>query len=219
MYGKRVRVLAAAALAGALGSGAVAACSDGGGGTGPGPGPTTGSVVAQVSAAGGSGVSGAAVGISGGAAQSTGSDGRARFDNLQPGSYTLTLQQLPAGFSMGGETAGKAANVTAGGTATVSWSVQGGAGGNTRTVEASGASFSPSSVTIPVGGTVNFQYVSGGPHTVTPENPTGNWTERTFTSTSDNFSVTFNTAGTYRYRCVPHSSSFSSGMVGVIVVQ
>lgn len=216
MIGKRVRLLAAAVVAGALGSGAVAACSGGDGGTNPGP--TSGSVTAQVNA-GGSAVSGASVGISGGAAQSTGSNGQARFDNLQPGSYTVTLQQLPAGFSMGTETAGKTATVTAGANSTVTWTVQGGAGGTTRTVEATGASFSPSSVTIPVGGTVNFQYVSGGPHTVTPENPTGNWTERTFTSTADNFSVTFNTAGTYRYRCVPHSASFSSGMVGVIVVQ
>lgn len=216
MTGKRVRMAVAAAAAAALGSGA-AACSGGGGGTDPGP--TTGSVVAQV-AAGGSAVQGATVAISGGAAQTTASNGQARFDGLQPGSYTLTLQQLPTGFSIGGETAAKSATVAAGGTATVSWAVQGGGGGGGQArVQLQGASFSPATVTIPAGGSVRFEYVSGGPHTVTPENPSGSWTERDMTSTSDNFTVTFASAGTYRYRCVPHSSNFTTGMVGVVVVQ
>lgn len=219
MSGRRVRMIMAAAAAAALGAGAAAACSGGGGGTGPGPGPTTGAAVAQVSA-GGSGVQGATVAISGGGAQSTGSNGQTRFDGLQPGAYTLTLQQLPAGFTMGGETAAKGAAVTAGGTATVSWAVQGGGGGGAQaTVQLEGTAFSPATVTIAAGGSVTFEYVSGGPHTVTPENPAGSWSERNMTSTSDNFTVTFATPGTYRYRCVPHSSSFSAGMVGVVVVQ
>ncbi|HEV2148341.1 MAG TPA: plastocyanin/azurin family copper-binding protein [Longimicrobiaceae bacterium] len=213
MNGKRVRVLLAVAAA-VLGSGAAAACSGGGGGTDPGP--TTGSVVAQVSAAG-AGVPGAAVAISGGAARTTGSNGQARFDNLQAGGYTLTLQQLPQGFAMGGETAGKTTSVTAGGTATVSWTVQGSAGGP-AVVRAQGTSFSPETVTIPAGGTVRFEWVSGS-HTVTPENPSGSWVEHTLASDADSFSVTFATPGTYRFRCRPHSSSFTGGMVGVVTVQ
>jgi plastocyanin len=215
MYGKRVRVLLSAAAAAALGSGAAAACSGGGGGTGPGP--TTGSVVAQVSASG-SGVQGATVVVSGGGAQATGANGQARFDGLQPGSHTFTLQQLPQGFSLGGETAGKSASVTAGGTASVTWTVQAAAGG-AATVRAQGTSFSPSTVTITAGGTVRFEYGSGQGHTVTPENPSGSWVEHSLAAPADDFSVTFPTPGTYRFRCRPHSSSFTTGMVGVIVVQ
>jgi plastocyanin len=218
MNATRVRVFLAAATAAALGSGLVAACSGGdGGGTGPGPGPTTGSVVAQVGA-GGAGVQGAQLSITGGGTAATGSNGQARFDNLQPGAYTVTLSQLPAGFGMGTETAGKAATVTAGGTANVSWSVQS-APAATATVTTSAASFSPSTVTIPAGGTVRFEYGSGVAHTVTPENPAGSWVERNLASASDNFSVTFTTPGTYRYRCRPHSTNFTTGMVGVITVQ
>ena len=216
MSATRVRVLLAAAASAALGSGLVAACSGGGGG-GTGPGPTTGSLVGQVSA-GGSSVQGAQLAITGGATAATGSNGQARFDNLQPGTYTVTLSQLPTGFAMGTETAGKSASVTAGSTATVSWSVQTAGGGQTAVVSTSAASFSPSTVTIPAGGTVRFEYGSGVAHTVTPETPSGSWVERDLGSSSDNFSVTFTTPGTYRYRCRPHSTSFTSGMVGVITV-
>ena len=218
MSATRVRAFLAAATAAALGSGMVAACSGGdGGGTGPGPGPTTGSVVAQVGA-GGAGVQGAQLSITGGGTAATGSSGQARFDNLQPGAYTVTLSRLPAGFGMGTETAGKAATVAAGGTANVSWSVQA-APAVAATVSTSAASFSPGTVTIPAGGTVRFEYGSGAGHTVTPENPAGSWVERDLASASDNFSVTFSTPGTYRFRCRPHSTSFTSGMVGVITVQ
>ena len=218
MRATRVRVLLLAAASAALGSGLVSACSGGGDDGGTGPGPTTGSVVAQVGA-GGASVPGAQLAITGGASAATGSNGQARFDNLQPGAYTVTLSQLPTGFAMGGETAAKSASVTAGGTATVSWSVQTVGGGQTAVVQTSAAAFSPSAVTIPVGGTVRFEYVSGVGHTVTPENPAGSWVERDLGSAGDNFSVTFATPGTYRFRCRPHSSSFTSGMVGVITVQ
>lgn len=220
MSTSRVRVFLLAAAAAGLGSGLAAACSGGGGdgGTGPGPGPTTGSVVAQVGA-GATTVQGAQVAISGGATAATGSNGQVRFDNLQPGAYTVTLSQLPAGFGMGSETAAKSATVTSGGTATVSWSVQTVGGGATATVSTSAASFSPATVTIPVGGTVRFEYGGGVGHTVTPETPSGSWVEHDLGSAADNFSVTFATPGTYRYRCRPHSTSFTSGMVGVITVQ
>lgn len=213
----RVRVFFAAATAAALGSGLVAACSGGGGNGGTGPGPTTGSVVASV-AAGGTNVQGAQLSITGGAAATTGANGQARWDNLQPGAYTVTLSQLPAGFAMGTETAAKSASVAAGGTATVSWAVQASGGSQTAVVTTGAASFSPATVTIPVGGTVRFQYGSGVGHTVTPETPSGSWTERNLGSASDNFEVTFNTPGTYHYRCLPHSTNFTSGMVGVVIV-
>jgi plastocyanin len=220
MSAPRVRVFFAAAAAVALGSGLAAACSGGGGdgGTGPGPGPTTGSVVAQVGA-GATTVQGAQVAVSGGATAATGSNGQVRFDNLQPGAYTVTLSQLPAGFAMGSETAAKSATVTAGGTATVNWTVQTVGGGSTATVRTSDASFTNGSVTIPAGGTVRFEYGTGFGHTVTPENPSGSWVEHDLGTAADNFSVTFATPGTYRFRCRPHSSNFTTGMVGVITVQ
>ena len=218
MTGTRVRVLLTAAVASALSTAAVAACDGGGGGTDPGP--QTGSIVGQVSA-GGTAVQGAQVALTGGATLSTGSDGQVRFDNVAVGNRTLTLGQLPAGFSLGSETAAKSANVTAGGTANVAWAVQAaGGGGPTQTVQATGDfTFSPQTVTIPAGGTVRFEWTGGGAHTVTPENPSGSWAERSLASAADNFSVTFNTPGTYRYRCRPHSSDFTTGMVGVVVVQ
>lgn len=209
MGGIRSGSLLVAALLGA-------ACSGGDGG-GTDPGPTTGTLVGHV-AAGGANVQGAQVAHTGGSTQATGADGRVTFENVQAGAHTLTLQQLPQGFAMGSEAAAKQANVTGGGSTTVSWSVQAGPV-QSATIEASGTSFSPANVTIVAGGTVRFEYVSGGSHTVTPENPSGSWTERSLESASDNFSVTFSTPGTYRFRCRPHSSSFTTGMVGVITVQ
>lgn len=217
MTGTRVRVFLTAAVVSALGAATVAACDGGGGGTDPGP--QTGSIVGQVSA-GGTAVQGAQVALTGGPTLSTAANGQVRFDNVAAGSHTVTLGTLPQGISLGSETAAKSATVVAGGTANVSWSVQAGGGGGQATVvqATSSFTFSPSTVTIPAGGTVRFEWQGGGAHTVTPETPSGSWVERDLASATDNFSVTFDTPGTYRYRCRPHSQSFTTGMVGVITV-
>ena len=93
-------------------------------------------------------------------------------------------------------------------------------------VGSEGFSFSPSSLTIQVGDTVQWMWSTGG-HTVTSGsqcNPDGQ-----FCSPSDSdcasalpssqgatYSHTFSTAGTFPYFCIPHCSF---GMVGTIVVQ
>ena len=75
--------------------------------------------------------------------------------------------------------------------------------------------FTPASV-IPNGaGVVVWTWASGGvAHNVTFEDAiagSGN-------KTSGNFSQTFVTPGTYRYRCTIHSSGFGIGMSGSVVV-
>ncbi|HEX2091860.1 MAG TPA: plastocyanin/azurin family copper-binding protein [Longimicrobiaceae bacterium] len=77
--------------------------------------------------------------------------------------------------------------------------------------------FAPTSVTVSPGTTIRWINDSSTFHTVTSE--TGAWTEGQLTSQGSTFQVTLNTPGTYRYRCVPHSTNFTSGMVGVIIVQ
>lgn len=84
-----------------------------------------------------------------------------------------------------------------------------------------GSQFSPNTLTITPGTTVRWINDSATAHTVTPENASqpGVWTRRETSATGVVFEHTFTVSGqTYRYRCEPHSSSFSSGMVGTITV-
>jgi plastocyanin len=87
-------------------------------------------------------------------------------------------------------------------------------------------SFLPPSLTVPVGTTVRWFWVSDG-HTVT--SGVGGVSDGLFCSPSDSdcssgnlsnigtmYQHTFSTAGTYPYFCVPH---YSFGMKGVIVVK
>lgn len=84
--------------------------------------------------------------------------------------------------------------------------------------------FVPSQVTIPVGGTVTWQWNSGGiSHNVTTStgSPTVPGTPTATSATPNTFGpVTFTTAGTYRFYCSVHAGpTDTSGMVGTIVVQ
>ena len=72
--------------------------------------------------------------------------------------------------------------------------------------------FTPPTVTIRVGGTVNFTI--GDPHNVDFEDPA----IADLLTLGQDGSRTFNTVGTYKYRCQPHSSDFDNGMVGRVVV-
>jgi plastocyanin len=90
-------------------------------------------------------------------------------------------------------------------------------------VHITGTSFNPSVITITPGTTVRWINDTGDFHTVTPEN-TGqpNLWQRTVTAGQGTVvEKTFTTGGgqLYRYRCEPHSSSFTSGMTGSITVQ
>ena len=196
------------------------ACSDDNGGTGTTP-PTTGTVAGQVTV-GGAGVAGVAIALAGTGTgvTSTGADGRYEFDGLDAGAYTLIIT-VPADHELAsGQTAEKAANVTAGQTAIVNWSLNetggGGGGGTVVQIDLSGTAFDPGTATIAQGTTVRWNALDGV-HTVTPDNPgqPGAWTS-TGLSAGESFEHTFTVAGTYDYHCQPHQSL---GMTGRIVVQ
>ena len=88
----------------------------------------------------------------------------------------------------------------------------------TVTVAPSGTfTFSPSSLTINVGDTVNWVWEAPG-HTTTSGNPCtadGTW-DSGLQNNPFTFSFTFNTAGTYPYFCSVHCNF---GMTGEIIVQ
>jgi plastocyanin len=81
--------------------------------------------------------------------------------------------------------------------------------------------FNPQDVTINQGDTVIWSN-TGGSHTVTGDganNPNGDvFCGNTFFGPGGRCTNTFNTPGFYRYRCLPHSTSFTSGMVGTVTV-
>jgi len=77
--------------------------------------------------------------------------------------------------------------------------------------------FTPSSVTIQVGDTVQWNWGSNNHSTTsgTPGNPDGLWNSGILNNGAT-FSQTFNTAGTFSYFCSPHGSC--CGMVGTVIV-
>jgi plastocyanin len=83
----------------------------------------------------------------------------------------------------------------------------------TTNVVVSGLTFNPSSVTIRVGDTVTWTGLANS-HTVTPN--TGVLEPFCGNLVQPSCTVTFNTAGTFGYHCIPHQLS---GMVGTVVVQ
>jgi plastocyanin len=80
----------------------------------------------------------------------------------------------------------------------------------TASVSLINKSFSPSSVTIAVGGTVTWTNNDGMPHNVTSSS--GSFKSANFSSGT--YTFTFTTAGTYNYVCTLHG-----GMSGTIIVQ
>jgi plastocyanin len=82
--------------------------------------------------------------------------------------------------------------------------------------------FAPNDITIQAGTRVRWVNDVAVFHTITPENAQqpGVWADAEVATAGQTFEHTFNTPGqTYRYRCRPHSSNFTTGMVGVIRVQ
>jgi plastocyanin len=76
-------------------------------------------------------------------------------------------------------------------------------------------------ITIRAGSTIRWVNQSGLFHTITPQNTAqaGVWQRAETAANGTVLEHTFSTAGqTYNYRCEPHSSSFTSGMVGTITV-
>ncbi|HEX2203260.1 MAG TPA: plastocyanin/azurin family copper-binding protein [Longimicrobium sp.] len=96
---------------------ALAACDGGGGGSTQ---PQTGRVAGSVTA-GGAGVQGASVAMTGGGTATTSATGQFAMENVAVGNRTLTLA-VPNGFTLAaGQTAAKSVAVAAGQTASVSW--------------------------------------------------------------------------------------------------
>jgi plastocyanin len=78
--------------------------------------------------------------------------------------------------------------------------------------------FSPPTLTINVGDSVAFKNVSGF-HSATCEEADAVCGSHPAASSPWNSTFVYNTPGTYNYRCVIHSSDFSSGMIGTLVVR
>jgi plastocyanin len=84
---------------------------------------------------------------------------------------------------------------------------------NTLNVQVSGGSFQPPADTVALNSTVTWTF-NEGPHNVTFQDGAASGDQA-----SGTYQRTFSGAGTYRYRCTIHSSDFTAGMVGTIVVQ
>ena len=135
------------------------------------------------------------------------------FDALDAGSYDVEID-VPVDFEIApADTNRKAVTVTVGNTTDVQFAIVSTlVATDTVDVSASGASFTPGSVTIDAGSTVRWTKGTN-PHTVTPDGHT-EWSEATLDSTGETFLHTFTTPGTFPYHCEVHA-----GMTGTITVQ
>jgi plastocyanin len=190
----------------------LAACSGGGGGGGGGTTDPQFGTVSGTVMAGGTGVAGATVSVQGGPSTTTSASGQFTLNNVAVGARNVVLT-VPAGFITvsPADPTTKGVTVAANQTAQTSFNLKRGV-----VVTASGTSFSPSAVTIPVGSTVRWVN-GGGSHTVTPGNPAqaGVWSN-TDLGPGATFEHEFGTAATYAYHCQPHQSM---GMTGSVTVQ
>ena len=131
-------------------------------------------------------------------------------------SFTFALALLAAGCGSSG--GGGSASSPPASTPAPAPSTSGGkaAGGGATKVEMKNIQFSPSSVTVKKGTTV--EWVNNDPvnHDVTKQTGPGpNFSSGSGNmSNGDTYKVTFNTAGTVKYQCTVHP-----GMTGTIVVK
>jgi plastocyanin len=179
---------------------------------------TTGSLTVTVTAAGAprSGVTVqhyASGGTTPVATQTTDGSGRTTFANVEAGSRDVQIV-VPTGFALdAGEVDRKSATVTAGATASVTFSLVDQFSG--ETIEATdGLTFSRPNLTISAGTAVRWVNTGTMLHTVTPDGHT-EWTSANLASNGATFTHTFNTPGTYEYYCQPHQGS---GMTGTVTV-
>ena len=142
-------------------------------------------------------------------------DGQYRFEDLEAGDYTVTVN-LPAAFRLvAGEEATKAATVTAGGTVDLDFDVE--LAQQSPVVQislTSGLRFvGPSGVAR--GTTIRWINEDNMFHTVTPENHSA-WDRTETNSPGVVLEVLLINPGTFPYFCEPHQGA---GMTGTIVVQ
>lgn len=198
---------------------AMLACGDNGGTTDP-P-DETGDVRVTV-AADGAAESGITVSLfagPGGSAldtETTGSDGRATFTDLDVGSYQVEVD-VPEGRELAeGEDARKSVTVTANQRTDVEFDFVPADMGNVVEVVLTGnLTFEPSDVTIAPGTTVRWRNQQSMLHTVTPDGHS-EWTSASLSAANETFEHTFSDAGEFDYFCEPH---LSQGMTGIIRVQ
>ncbi|HXE84262.1 MAG TPA: plastocyanin/azurin family copper-binding protein [Gemmatimonadales bacterium] len=79
-------------------------------------------------------------------------------------------------------------------------------------------SFSPSNGSLASGGKVTWTWNGGSTHNVTFEDGQHNSGNQTSGATHERTFPTVTTSTTFRYRCTLHSTSFTSGMTGQVVV-
>lgn len=142
--------------------------------------------------------------------------------DLAVGTWALTYTPPPTHVFAAGENGTRTVAITEGATASAgAFQLAPAPPSQIVEVHLSGTSFQPSTVTIAAGTTVRWINDANISHTVTPENPSqsGVWQERSTSTQGVVFEHTFTVPNqTYRYRCLPHSSNFENGMVGVITV-
>lgn len=92
-----------------------------------------------------------------------------------------------------------------------------GSNGGNVTVQVADDVFTPDSVAVTVGDTVEWQWVGANPHNVVFEDGVANSAVQSIGT----HSRTFAAAGVFRYRCTLHSLNFAdpTGMVGKVVAQ
>jgi plastocyanin len=90
-----------------------------------------------------------------------------------------------------------------------------GSGGSATSVSVCDRFFAPSASPITPSATVTCTWRGAEGHNVTFEDGQG----PSATEVSGMHSRTFSGAGTFRYRCTIHSSTFDAGMVGSVTVQ
>ena len=76
-------------------------------------------------------------------------------------------------------------------------------------------SFSPGAITVSPQATVTWTWNGSDTHNVTFEDAQGS----SGTQVSGTHNRSFATTGTFRHRCTVHSESFTSGMIGSVLVQ
>ncbi len=85
----------------------------------------------------------------------------------------------------------------------------------TFTVQTVGTNFSPSSLNIPAGSSVFFTNTSGNHNLIGSNPPSEAFCGTGIVGRGPMCTVTFNTPGTYFYRCTPHSSGSGTSFIGM----
>lgn len=141
---------------------------------------------------------------------------------LAVGPWTLTYTPPSTHVLASGESGTRMVTIAEGQTtAATAFQLQPAAPSQVREIRLSAETFVGGTITIPPGTTVRWINEENVFHTVTPENATqsGVWQRQTTSAPGTVLEHTFTVPSqTYRYRCEPHSSSFTAGMVGTITV-